>query len=411
MELISKSINPSPNARRSCQQATLEPLPHEPLKLPPITLLSGVPPKTLYIHPDLQRKLLKANIPEPSLQPEREWVLPTSLGAKWTLSQICAVFDSLPPRELRRINKDGGDTTVEPAEDGQVEREATSLREDRGGATGSEEEFILGVQPAAPYGERLPSPEPITTLAGIEIALEHLLRILCQGLEEEGKGLRGAVFRGYRVDGQAVGIGITTVRPTHHVDHLFSLFSTKLVTIEPALGIELFVLEASGIEELHPAQGRMWEGNGGLQDTRLSQLLDRIGNRLGPGAVQRFLPEEHWWPERSIKAAHSLGAKPETAWQLSRPRPVHLLVQPQAIEVTAPIPDYPPMLFRYKGTLHKIVKADGPERIEQEWWIEDGAHRDYYAVEDEEGQRYWLFRSGHYEAEKKAGWFLHGFFA
>jgi protein ImuB len=52
------------------------------------------------------------------------------------------------------------------------------------------------------------------------------------------------------------------------------------------------------------------------------------------------------------------------------------------------------MLFRYKGELHKIVKADGPERIEQEWWLQQGDHRDYYSVEDEAGRRYWLFRSG-----------------
>ena len=72
------------------------------------------------------------------------------------------------------------------------------------------------------------------------------------------------------------------------------------------------------------------------------------------------------------------------------------LSKPEPIEVTAPIPDYPPMLFRYKGKLHKIIKADGPERIEQEWWLQQGQHRDYYCVEDEEGYRYWLFRLGHY---------------
>ncbi|HEU4902126.1 MAG TPA: DNA polymerase Y family protein, partial [Flavisolibacter sp.] len=87
------------------------------------------------------------------------------------------------------------------------------------------------------------------------------------------------------------------------------------------------------------------------------------------------------------------------------------LYPPERIDVTAPIPDYPPMLFRYKGTMHKIIKADGPERIEQEWWIQDGEHRDYYCVEDEEGRRYWLFRSGHYNEEKTPLWFLHGFFA
>jgi len=79
--------------------------------------------------------------------------------------------------------------------------------------------------------------------------------------------------------------------------------------------------------------------------------------------------------------------------------------------VTAPIPDYPPMNFRYQGKLHIIKKADGPERIEREWWIENGLHRDYYSVEDEEGKRYWLFRSGNYNNLQKPNWYLHGFFA
>jgi protein ImuB len=88
---------------------------------------------------------------------------------------------------------------------------------------------------------------------------------------------------------------------------------------------------------------------------------------------------------------------------------MQLLPAPETIEVTAPVPDYPPMNFRYKGKFHKIRKADGPERIEQEWWIQDGQHRDYYSVEDEEGCRYWLFRLGHYDEDYQ--WFIHGFFA
>jgi protein ImuB len=69
------------------------------------------------------------------------------------------------------------------------------------------------------------------------------------------------------------------------------------------------------------------------------------------------------------------------------------------------------MMFRYKNKLHKIIKADGPERIEPEWWLQEGPHRDYYCVEDDGGCRYWLFRSGHYEDHKPAQWFIHGFFA
>jgi protein ImuB len=74
------------------------------------------------------------------------------------------------------------------------------------------------------------------------------------------------------------------------------------------------------------------------------------------------------------------------------------------------VPDNPPKLFTYKGKRHIIAKADGPERIGREWWQDSGEHRDYYIVEDNEGQRYWLFRSGHYDGND-AQWFLHGYFA
>jgi protein ImuB len=69
------------------------------------------------------------------------------------------------------------------------------------------------------------------------------------------------------------------------------------------------------------------------------------------------------------------------------------------------------MNFRYQNQLHTIKKADGPERIEPEWWVAEGRHRDYYAVEDEAGGRYWIFRAGHYAADRSPNWYIHGFFA
>jgi protein ImuB len=278
-------------------------------------------------------------------------------------------------------------------------------------AVGTEQEFIKPVYPIEPYQERLPCIEPIARIEGIEIALRELLEKLCKRLEKEGKGIRTAYFRGYRVDSKAVGIQISTSRASNNVHHLFHLFGMKLSTIEPDLGIELFVLEATKVEDHTPTQEEFWKQSTGLNNNHLSELIDRISIKIGSDAIQRYLPDEHYWPERSFKKATSLTEQSTTEWKLDRPRPLQLLSLPEHIEVTAPIPDYPPMLFRYKGKLHKITKADGPERIEQEWWIQDGEHRDYYAVEDEEGCRYWLFRSGHYDAQNKPKWYLHGFFA
>jgi protein ImuB len=277
-------------------------------------------------------------------------------------------------------------------------------------AFGKLHEVIQPVQPVEAYTERLPCLEPIVTAAGIEFALDTLLLQLCLRLRTEQKGLRTAILKCYRVDGKTQQVSIGTHKPTHHVSHLFKLFLLKIATIEPGLGIELFVLEAPRVEEFHPSQEKIWEGSGGLGDESVSELIDRLSGKVGSNAITRYLPDEHNWPERSIRPAQSVDEKASTEWPTDKQRPLQLLPVPEKIEVTAPIPDYPPMLFRHQEILHQVVKADGPERIEQEWWIQEGQHRDYYRVEDEKGRRYWLFRLGHYH-DKSFQWFLHGYFA
>ncbi|WP_295797458.1 DNA polymerase Y family protein [Mucilaginibacter sp.] len=278
-------------------------------------------------------------------------------------------------------------------------------------ALGQEDEVIIPLLPVQPYEERLPCLEPICTKVGIEIAIQRLLETLCKRLQQEGKGLRTAVLKGYRVDGKLEQVQIGTNRATYNSGHLFKLFELQIAKIEPALGIELFTLTAPKVEDVSPLQEALWAGKPGLDDLGVAELLDRLAGKIGPGAIHRYLPDEHYWPERSVKVAGSIRERPSVDWRTDRPRPVQLLNRPEPIEVSAPIPDYPPMLFIYKGKRHQIKKADGPERIEREWWLDAGQHRDYYNVEDEEGQRYWLFRSGHYAGSQGNQWFIHGFFA
>ena len=62
-----------------------------------------------------------------------------------------------------------------------------------------------------------------------------------------------------------------------------------------------------------------------------------------------------------------------------------------------------------------MTHADGPERITGEWWRRPGevaAVRDYWAVENTEGRRFWLYRQGDGLDPATGGlsWFLHGFF-
>ncbi|MGC3944294.1 MAG: DNA polymerase Y family protein [Chryseolinea sp.] len=276
-------------------------------------------------------------------------------------------------------------------------------------ALGLQIDEIVAVLPPSQYVERLPCLEPVATREGIEYALEQLLVALCGQLQKEQKGLRSALLKAYRVDGVTLEAKIGTHRPSHHVAHIKKLFENRISMLEPGLGFELFELAAIVVEDNPAEQERIWETGSGLDDERLTELIDRLLDRDGI-EVSRFVAAEHYWPERSFRKCDELSEPASVNWRTDVLRPTQLLSPPELIEVTAPIPDYPPMLFVYGGRIHRVVKADGPERIEQEWWLQQGQHRDYYRVEDETGERYWIFRLGHYHDENYQ-WFLHGFFA
>ena len=95
---------------------------------------------------------------------------------------------------------------------------------------------------------------------------------------------------------------------------------------------------------------------------------------------------------------------------------MRLFAHPELIEVTAPLPDDPPVQFRWRGRAHRVRLAEGPERIAREWWrgsideVSTVQVRDYYRVEDETGARFWLFRGGLHGSGYFPKWWLHGVF-
>lgn len=71
-----------------------------------IWLISGLPPRHSYIHPDLQAYLLRHKIAERELDVQREWVLPLSIGETFTLRQFARVFGRLPSRTETNVAVD-----------------------------------------------------------------------------------------------------------------------------------------------------------------------------------------------------------------------------------------------------------------------------------------------------------------
>jgi protein ImuB len=117
-------------------------------------------------------------------------------------------------------------------------------------------------------------------------------------------------------------------------------------------------------------------------------------------------------PERSVWRLPAPALPSGLVWSANLPRPTRLLNPPEPIVATALLPDQVPALFMWRRVRHRVVKANGPERITGEWWLSErevSSVRDYYRVEDEAGARFWVFRDA--PAAQGGRWWLHGVFA
>lgn len=82
----------------------------------PRPLLSGLPPRRMYVHPDEQIDIIKAEkalgATVPHQEPDYEWVLPIHISEKPTLRAFSAVFDALdalPPATRLAEAEAGGE--------------------------------------------------------------------------------------------------------------------------------------------------------------------------------------------------------------------------------------------------------------------------------------------------------------
>lgn len=289
-------------------------------------------------------------------------------------------------------------------------------------AVGRIDEPISPGQPVPPHEARRGFFEPIAKLEDIEAATVELLDGLCEALAKAGAGARQLRLACHRVDGTVETIEIGTSRPSRWPQPLYRLFSERFDRIDPGFGIEVMVLSAIRVEPLVPYQSSWQSGTSDHQES-LAGLIDRLGNRVGFGRIARPVPRQSWLPERCVHFSPPFAASPETVphtpqWQPGRERPLRLLSHPEPLDVLAPVPDDPPLMFLWHKIPHRVRRADGPERLCGEWWcegdaedgLEDDTVRDYYQVEDTDGRRFWLYREGLYAPDKPAKWFLHGVF-
>lgn len=269
--------------------------------------------------------------------------------------------------------------------------------------------------------------EPVVTQEAIEIAIQRLACDLCVKLEKAGKGARRVELRLFRVDGWFEALPLATSTATRDAGHLGQLLGERLerITDRAGFGFEAASLTALTVENLAMRQDDLGDSPQSGRTGDIAPLLDRLVNRFGAQNVTRAAPHASFLPERASQAVPVLRKVSDHDWQAhlrhiqdgaAFARPLFLFPVPEPVTTLAGVPDGPPSRFEWRRVAHRVVRAEGPERIAPEWWRAPfGASRktrDYFRIEDDAGRRFWLFRDGLYERDEEAPrWFLHGVFA
>lgn len=257
------------------------------------------------------------------------------------------------------------------------------------------------------FGEPIGAAETIARYSGM------LVDALCLELEKRGLGARRLDLLFHRVDSTMQFIRVGMAQPVRDPKRLTRLLRGKIESIDPGFGVEIMVLVAIETEQLRDRQAISSLVEPPEPD--VSDLIDVLANRVGDNRLYRFTPVQSDVPERSMARVPALSPATGATWDGDWPRPPRLLPRPEPVETMALLPDHPPVWFTWRGIRRRVRRADGPERIRGEWWKRDAEMttvRDYFRVEDEAGERYWLFRSGDGEHENSGSqkWFLHGIF-
>lgn len=298
------------------------------------------------------------------------------------------------------------------------------------------EPIIPVVDEDQPFAERLFA-EPIGAPETLARYMAELVDDLCTALERDGLGARRLDLHCQRVDHRLEVVRVATARPLRDRKRLTRLLCDKIETIAPGFGIDRMTLVASTTQPLDWRPSSSGLGEATVPD--VSGLVDVLANRIGADRLYRLTAVESDVPERSVRKTAPLDptaatpppvkamtttatmdastARTPTAqgWVSDWPRPARLFAPPEPVQTLALLPDNPPTHFTWRGVRRRILRADGPERIHGEWSRRDAelwAVRDYFQVEDEAGERFWLFRSGDGEDGRTGPqtWFIHGKF-
>lgn len=289
-------------------------------------------------------------------------------------------------------------------------------------ATGQDEEAISPRLPVAALSAERRLAEPVTEEGDLIAIARQLARRLKPDLEARGLGGRLFELALFRVDGRVFRLRAGAATPLRDETRIAALFAGRFAALQDdfdaGYGFDLLRLSVRSSQTAADRQLDLGS-EAGEAGARRADFIGETLARFGPDVLVSPVLRQSHLPERGsaflpVLEAEEAGMPAPVPHPCRAFRPIRLFRAPEPVEAVAEVPEGPPVHFRWRRSFHRVRRAEGPERLAGEWWIdgESSLTRDYYRIEDEEGRRYWLYREGLYERETTAPrWFMHGVFA
>jgi protein ImuB len=254
--------------------------------------------------------------------------------------------------------------------------------------------------------------EPIGAPETLEKYTRRLTDQICDRLEERGEGARRLDLHYVRVDNRIETITVAMAQPVREPKRLAKLLCDKIETVDPGFGIDKMILVAAVAKPLVMKQVMATYGAPPKPD--VEDLWDTLENRHGRGRLYRAVSVATDIPERSVKRLPPTSTETGSTRNAAFERPERL-IRPEPIQALAVLPDHPPRAFSWRRTRYQVIAANGPERVKGEWWHSDrevGQIRDYFILETDSGERFWVFRAGdgQHDGTGSLDWYMHGLF-
>jgi protein ImuB len=307
--------------------------------------------------------------------------------------------------------------------------------------------MIARHRPPEFYAEQLLD-YPTSHQETIEVIIERLIGRICAALSAAQQGALQWTIRLYGQHKLPLKLYVSLFQPTATADHVVPLAKMQLDQMlqpnvrrksrhkpsnrkpgtrsnikldgQPIEVHEIAVAVTSCVLLTH-RQRKLFDENPRLDRPALAHLINRLAGRLGrqqvvyPTIVAGAQPEQAF-EFRPLVNPHRRGPR-RTAAKTTSPSGSHVMARPLtmfqpaiALETVSTKhqrcqPVTPPALLVHSSTRHSIINHWGPERIETGWWLGPTVRRDYWRVETETHQQFWIY----YDLQKRS-WFLQGEF-